>query len=358
MKKLLINISLILFFVLLLNIIVRSVFDLPFSWGFDRLDSKTQFYLENEDNYNCLMIGSSRLYRQVDVSEFDRQNKAKGVNTNTFNFGVHTMSAADTYRVLDELSNSLEPGDLDYLIIELMNTNQVSIRNLGTTRSTFWYTPESFVFSVRSILNSNRSLTNKVYGAFSHTLSYGLKYANAGYISEYMDYQNIDPHSEKYSYYLGPNKDGYFPLMDEMTNPLTQDSDRKELKSRNDFFVNDTASVTEYLNISLESYSKQNSDNLNEYHLNYLNEIIQKVESKNIKVFILFPPRQTYENYGELLPILNRLPDNQVISISDANVYPQFYIAKYSFDFGHLNNEGSELFTKEISDKFINELNK
>jgi lysophospholipase L1-like esterase len=43
--------------------------------------------------------------------------------------------------------------------------------------------------------------------------------------------------------------------------------------------------------------------------------------------------------------------------LSDAKKYPEFYIAKNSFDGKHLNNKGAKIFTKLLAEKFI-ELNK
>ncbi|WP_137089480.1 hypothetical protein [Mangrovivirga cuniculi] len=352
MKKLLFKIFLLCLSVLIINVIIKQFITLPVTWGFERLDSKYNHFTENLEKYNTLMIGSSRLYRQVNVGTFDSINNRSGIDTKTFNFGVHTMSAADTYRFLDALSDSLENGDLDNVFIELMNTNHVSVKNLGTIRSTFWYDKESVVFGVRSILNSNRSTINKIYGSISHLLSYSLEFTNAGYISNYLEYQTIDTKSEKYQYYLGPYQSGYFPLMDEMIDPTTDEADRSVLKARYEDFLRDTSSATTYKNISIESYSDQSYDSFNQYHYNYLEGIISKLESKGIRVFILFPPRQTKENYMELIPILNQFPEEQVISVSSGIEYPELYLAKYSFDFGHLNNEGSELFTREISRKF------
>ncbi|MCX2745861.1 hypothetical protein OO013_18410 [Mangrovivirga sp. M17] len=352
MKKLLFKTLLLCISVLIINVIIKQFITLPVTWGFERLDSKFNHFTNNLEKYNSLMIGSSRLYRQVDVKTFDSLNNEAGIDTKTFNFGVHTMSAADTYRFLSALSDSLQPGDLDYIFIELMNTNHVSVKNLGTIRSTFWYDNESVTFSVRSILNSNRSTVNKIYGSISHLVSYSLDFTNAGYISNYLEYQTVDTDSERYKYYLGPSQDGYFPLMDEMKDPSTDESDRTVLESRYEDFLKDTLSATTYKNISIESYSDQSYDSFNEYHYNYLKGIISKLEDKDIKVFILFPPRQTRENYMELIPILNQFPENKVLSVSSGKEYPELYLAKYSFDFGHLNNEGSVLFTKEISRKF------
>jgi hypothetical protein len=43
------------------------------------------------------------------------------------------------------------------------------------------------------------------------------------------------------------------------------------------------------------------------------------------------------------------------MEISDGNIYPELYLAKYSFDASHLNNNGAVIYSAIIGEK-LNDL--
>ena len=64
-------------------------------------------------------------------------------------------------------------------------------------------------------------------------------------------------------------------------------------------------------------------------------------------MFFIIPPK--LGNYGDVLALSDKLPNGSVIDLGDPNRFPDLWRMENSFDFGHLNIRGSNLFTSYLA---------
>jgi len=91
------------------------------------------------------------------------------------------------------------------------------------------------------------------------------------------------------------------------------------------------------------------NENYNEYHLKYLEYLIEDANSKNNElIFIMMP--QTFQN---TMGLFNKLPNENKIDVVSPTKYSQLYQKKMSFDIGHFNEEGAAELTKLLAVEYI-----
>jgi hypothetical protein len=83
-----------------------------------------------------------------------------------------------------------------------------------------------------------------------------------------------------------------------------------------------------------------------------LEQLIKMCSDRNIKVIIMLSQRLG-DRYEYLIPLYNRLPEENKVSFADPSAYPFLNDRENLFDLAHLNRNGSILFTKVFGDIFI-----
>src|SRR5687767_1774420 len=104
----------------------------PWTWGAELLHKKRTEILIRSDEYNNLVIGSSRVYRQVNPMVLDSvtaQNSLK-----SYNLGINWLFAPESFYVFDQLVNS-DNLRLKCVIMELSKIRAIDYANLHTART-------------------------------------------------------------------------------------------------------------------------------------------------------------------------------------------------------------------------------
>ena len=73
-------------------------------------------------------------------------------------------------------------------------------------------------------------------------------------------------------------------------------------------------------------------------------------ELNNINLVFVLPPRKTSHYISNLYA---SIPEKNKIQLADALEFPQLYIVNHSFDVGHLNTKGSEIYSKLLAIKLL-----
>jgi hypothetical protein len=147
-------------------------------------------------------------------------------------------------------------------------------------------------------------------------------------------------------------KNGYLSLESAM-NIMRENA---ELKDRWNDFHSDTSELNSRIEAAQLASASISRNKVNTYHLNYLNSLIDNSRKKGIQLIFILPPRLAESQYDELVPLANALPENNVIKLFNYSDYSMLYKAEYSFDIGHLNTEGANLFTKFLAEE-VKDLN-
>ncbi|MDQ3049931.1 MAG: hypothetical protein M3Q95_03495 [Bacteroidota bacterium] len=357
MKKFSIRFLQITLVIFLMSLVLHLVFYpslsvTPWTWGSDLLQFKRQQVVESQEKFNCLIIGSSRVYRQVNPALLDSLIDSP---LNTYNMGVNWLFAPESFYVMDQLV-STDSVPLKCVIIELSKIRSIDYSNLHTARTKYWYNFSNFVFTLRAVASSNFAFHERIATILAHTVSYVDQLINLGYLTEAFHFRTATKNSIETPEEIGNN--GYLPLS--VSNAVTVE---ENVNDRHRKFLQDTSVVTRRYTTSVNQFRKfeENPDLLNRYNRVYaeaLNDRISQAKLKGIHLVFLLTPRIDHNQYNELIPLFNTIHPEHRIEISDGRKYPQLYFAGYSFDETHLNTAGADLFTTLLAEKLKPILNK
>lgn len=340
---------------LVLHYHVYPLFKLTtWSWGSPIIHQKRLYLDRHPDDFNMVVIGSSRVYRQIDPSILDTEIVAD-TSVKAFNFGVNWLFAPESFYIFDHLKK--DHPNLKYAIIELSKIKSIDYPNLHTTRIKYWYNFDRITFALKAISTSVFSFPEKLATSVAHLISYFDKLINLGYVTEAVDFNSNHMYSDKYDE-LGPDLNGFKPYAD--VDPSKIVTEPGEDQMWNVRFHNDTSVVTRRKEISAMQFAKfeSNPELLQTYNTNYvhhLKEMISQAKSQGIHLIFLISPRVDKNQYNEIIPVFNQLPPSNRIEISDSRDYPELYLARYSTDETHLNKSGSVIYTKILARK-INDI--
>ena len=100
--------------------------------------AKLKYFTEHKDEFDTVIVGTSRLYYAASPQIFDATTREKGLPTRTFNFGIDAMHPPENFYVLDQILRT-KPRNLKWVLLEL---GEVSARwhdILGTQRALYWH---------------------------------------------------------------------------------------------------------------------------------------------------------------------------------------------------------------------------
>lgn len=310
------------------------------------VSSKLENFSEKKNEYNTIFIGSSRIYRHIVPSKFDNLVESQGHNIKSYNFGVPGMQVPETYFLLKKIL-AMKPKNLEFVFIELYDVNlSVARENLRTNRVIYWHTWEHTLWLYDLILDSDRRLLRKLNLLRLHTIPLAYNLANVGkgdrliqWILNPEDEENttFDPGSNKV--FKNPGLDGYLPIEEE--------TDIVFKNRRQDFLANlDTyRQKVELISLPVDEVEALKPD-----QLEVIKKLIQLVkDSSATPIFIITP---VLEKEAHLLAANTKGDVPILFSFNDPTEYPSLYDPEYRLDIGHLKDKGAREFTKLLSEKF------
>lgn len=314
---------------------------LPFWYGNPLFSLKLKYLKNNEDKYNTLFLGSSLIRRDIDPECFDKNTT---IHTESFNLGTNGTFNPESYYIYDYLlkKDSLKSK---YIFLELQNNFLFFSWFLHTTKIRYWLNPRYFIYSLKILYYSNRPKKQKITEIgycfasffekhFNIELYQGLK---TDYYSKYKRYyEAYQPDKREYNGYK----------------PIETDNDINDLKARN-LFLADTTQLTHRKEKSEQQFSNHNNLNFNKVFYEATMDLLERSKEKGYHIIFLLLPQ--HDNYDELLPILEKLPEENKIELANGNTYPELYITENTYSLHHLNSKGAKIFSKSLAEKF-NEL--
>ncbi len=340
MQKLALKILLLLLIIIAINQLVFSFIKLPFSWG--NLYEKEYCLEKDAPNYNTILVGSSRIYRQVNPALFDSLNNQVGCHTSTFNYGIDGMTIPEAYY---QFGNILKTPNLKakYIIIELCDVDTFASINLHTVSKKYYYSSEAWWNSISTIVHSNYSAYRIVIACGIHTLNFFESLLNFNLLTGILKF-NGNQH-----YFASLKCDNSF-------SPLNiNDTSSIFYHLRSDFLKNSRQlkEMENYNNELFESLeAKREILYVNKPYLLLLQQMIEQGSKRSVKVIFLMPPRLQKIHCQNVLAVYNMIPPQNRIELANPKKYEAFYTFKYSFDLGHVNVEGSTLFTNNLVEQF------
>jgi hypothetical protein len=336
MKKYITNTFLCCAIFLVLNQ-VPDLFSNPY-YGNKRFSVKYEYFRDNQDRFNTLVLGSSRIYRSINPEVFD--DLLSDYQTATFNFAAPAIFNPEIYYLYEKLLESVEAESLKYAFIELQPLNYIRSKKLGTINNYYWHNLKYLITSTAYTFRSNYSFDEKIELINSYSISYifNTLFGHKALTSTHLRYQDR---------FLGPNDDGFYSLNDEMNEIGGDNGYRKRYKA----FLKDPSVLEKKITIANKHFSERNYEQfINEVHLAILLELIEKSTRMGVHLVFIIPPK--LDSYNELLALKERLPSEHILEIANPKEYPELYQADYSFDLGHLNEKGANLFSEFFANEF------
>lgn len=348
MKKNVFLLKVLVFFALYVFISILISFFIPYHWGNPWYSSKIK-YLENseDNNYNTFFFGSSRVYRQINPSVFDRvANLSNDDTIRSFNLGAPATFCPQTYYLYEEFLKTDVSDKAKYCFIELMGVDYISDNMMHQERTTYWqtYTVIEFVFKYSFFPNGSFKFD---YSRAKMFLRYVLSYIeNTLHIGHFG--QQILDNNYYNTRYIGNSNNGFYSLESDL-----KDSNDEFLIKRRIKFLSDSSQLELRKSIIKSDYSERSTSRLDNVAAKKLNELICISKNKGVKLFFILSPR--YRSV-ESLSLLNSIPSEHLIDMCNPATNIDYYMFEKSFDVGHLNDIGADIYSANLATVFLSKV--
>jgi len=330
MKKFIIK-GLILFFIIALLLFIKKEVT-PFYTGNLIFKTKLEDYTKRSEHFNAVVFGSSYVYRQVNTPLFD--SLLNKYELSTYNFGTGALYNPESYFLFENFLQSIDSGAIKIAFLELQSLRHFLPENQMTTRASYWNDERFLVYSIKYIQDSYYP-EEKKYAMYKSFID--------SYLYSFFDFSILENlFRQGNTKELGVN--GFYHLEQAMH----ESSGNPAFENRwNDFqFGDGKLKLAERVNAAQIVTESIPQETVNETHLKLLNHFIEASYNKGIHLIIFLPSRLAESQYNELVGISNSLPLKNSIQLYQYPKYKELYEVDNSFDYGHLNRQGADIFTK------------
>lgn len=297
--------------------------------------AKLDFFAQNKDAFDTLLVGTSSIYYSVSPEIFDRTTTESGLPTRTFNFGVDAMHPPENFYVLDQILKT-NPTNLKWVFLETADIETKLHKVLGTERAVYWHDWPRTKLALRKALNprgnarwyirisrlwvARRDLT-------AHLKLFAQRFASVGRGMELIFPKGNDRMNEA-ELELGPKRDGYrlagHAMSAEQAGSFQQRLAQEIARARPKLLDP----------VADETYR----------------DYAQRIRAIGAAPLFVAPPLifQSPISFREPPPAPGPL-----LSFNDARAYPMLFDPQLRIDDAHLTREGAEEFTRLLAQEFV-----
>lgn len=297
---------------------------------------KLKSYETSGDDYDVLVIGSSRSYRQIIPKVLDEAMASGGMPVRTFNLGIDGMRPPEDTYVL-ERALALRHKPLKLVIVECNNIRfEVREEDAGTVRSVYWHDWKRMVTLAKLAFSGDQKKRNlaermkRHFDAFpefwQHTAYWFQNVTKFGRVNELLTVQLFTP-----KVLMKPiGADGFHD------SPAGVGLSGKELA---DYEKAVQAMRKTRPRVDRSEWVSQA-------------ELVEKrsmIERAGAKMILVVPPYPMTKRF---------LPDDlkeqaAVLDFSNPLEFPELYTPEHRLDEGHTNRVGSEIYTRLIAERLL-----
>lgn len=316
------------------------------------VSAKLRNFSAHKNDYNTIFIGSSRMYRHIVPTVFDRMMKNHGYSIQSFNFGIYGMHVPETYFLLKKIL-SMKPENLKWVIVELYDLQlNIPNANIHTDRVIYWHTLNHISWVYKLILTSDDHILRKLNYFLDHTQPLIYNAINLGRADELIDFifpqvKTITRKSsaEQNIVYESPGADGYLSLEDEHDHHFQQQ--HKEFLSNLHYYK---------ANIDALTQKSRQTKHLKPYELNIINQFIKVIkDSGATPIFVITP---LLEKQDHFISAYHQGDIPALFAFNDPETFPDLYNSDARFDQAHLNKQGAQKFTIYLAQEFAEYMRK
>lgn len=340
----------ILFFLLYLGLSTLLSFCLPYHWGNPWYSVKIQFLKqESKHEWNTYFFGSSRVHDQIDPKRFDELvNKQTEEEVHSFNLGAQGTFPPQSYFLFENFLESRLSEGVKYCFLEVREVARLLPANRTPPNHSYWMNIKELSFVLPMVLSdSTTSLAYKQTQVIRNLTGYVKNMLHLGHFAAQLTNPN---------YYdeacLGPEKNGFLPL--EYQYETTNDPVlRAALSKKRQLLEEKPENLDRRRHRHLEGHLVDSAVYYSEIHRDRLLRMIESAKGKGIQLILLYISSGPNQAPERAIQLLRSLPKANVIDLADPAKYPELFAVENAFDIGHLNDQGSRIFTTHLANQFI-----
>ena len=299
--------------------------------------AKLEFFAQHKDEFDTLVVGTSRLQYTISPEIFDQVTRENGLSTRTFNFGIDGMHPPENFYVLEQILKT-KPRNLKWVVLELGDIQMRWDDILGTQRAVYWHDWPRTTLALKKAMdprgNANWLIkTSRLWLArrdlISHLTLFGKQFTNVGRAAELFSSEQRERLRDG-DVELGPHRDGYRLAGDAMS------PERAAVFQRR--LAEEVSGARQKI---LDPATEQG----------YRRSAAQIRQAGAAPVFVVAPVIFQSTNRFRKSPAPAPL-----ISFNDSRKFPQLYDTRVRIDDGHLTNEGAAEFTRLLALEFVRQM--
>ena len=327
---------------LLLSVLPAEI--LPYYYGDKVYAEKHKIFHGHADKYNTILFGTSRIYRQIIPTLLD--SLVTQTNISSFNMATAATNGQESAYLYEHFLDELKPGQIEFVILELQRLNWVSPDNLNTTKGNYW-------INAKTIARTRAFLRNAEYPEVrKKTL---LRNQYKGLANKYLDFGKMANSAGRFLTSVGDFRSTHGYISSEQATRTL--SKGQQFRARSTAFLQDTSILRQRVRVAAQIDSLHNTQlKVNAAYLQYHLDLIANSDQKGIHLILVLPPKLI--DYREHIAIAKQLPLGHFIDLANVRKYPELYLAKNTFDRGHLNTRGSRLLTTYLAQELDDRLKK
>lgn len=303
------------------------------------VQAKLEHLARRVDEYDTLILGSSRVFHQIIPARLDQRMAEHGLATRSFNCGVDGMRPPEDAYVLDQILRS-QPRNLRWVILELEYLRMpLDADKKGTIRAVYWHDWSRMVLLARRAFGDDkkrklkdrlRRLREPLGDLAEHGALFVQNMTNIGraeVLTQFLTRKRapgVNWHS------LGDRKDGF----------ITTGRPEMMLEENRLLFERERAQ-------RLEAPARSDAGDPVSRHA--LRQMLEKIRSIGARPILVVPPTTSKKNF---VPGPDVGTDLVVLDFSDVQRFSVLYESRHRLDTDHVNMAGAEIFTDLFAEAF------
>jgi len=299
--------------------------------------AKLEFFAQHKDEFDTLIVGTSRLYYSISPELFDQTTRESGLPTRTFNFGIDGMHPPENFYVLEQILKT-KPRNLRWVVVEMAEIQTKWDDILGTQRLVYWHDWPRTVLTLKKALNPRGNANGLVKATrlwlarrdlFSNLFLFGKQFTSVGRGSDFFPSEKRERFRDAESE-LGPHRDGYRMAGDAMS------AERATL-----FQKRLAQEISEARPKIFDPATEEG----------YRNAASQIRAAGAAPLFVVAPIL-----FQSTARFRNSPPPAPLVYFNDSRKFPALYDTRVRIDDAHLTNEGAAEFTRLLALEFVRQM--
>tara|TARA_R110002050_G_scaffold31905_1_gene81540 strand:- start:61 stop:1059 length:999 start_codon:yes stop_codon:yes gene_type:complete len=276
---------------------------------------------ETIENYDTIFVGTSRVQHGINVNYYDSLNNNK---TSSLNISTGALSFYEAREMINVLLQRNKKSLKIFLEPDFLMLHQIWLEK--TYRATYFMSLSNMVSLIIDIVKGRyRLLLSKEQKTYSFVLNklfslWRKRFTNLGLFWHSIKEKNHPKRWEN-------GNEGFSPL-------ATEKNQKEKIKKQ------------------IKIISKNSPYNIQERHINMINELYEYAKNKGVELYILLPPSLIFSqnNHTAIVKHKKRGEINApVIDFASYKLNSDLYKEKLYANVDHLNIEGSTYFTRKIA---------